>query len=292
MKSPIPVYPASAPIDISMRGLLHPSFKALAPAISEFTFANLYLFRRTHAYSVASFPGGGIVISGEDRGEKFFMLPFGLPGREALEDLFGRHSSMKCVAESQVAPLEALGCRVTEDPDNFDYLYSRAEMSHLSGRKFHRKKNLVSFFTWRYEHGEEPLTQGRISDADAVLEAWYESRQDGHRDYEAAKEALALCEPLQLCGSIYYVEGAPAAYILGEELNPSTFVIHFEKALPGIKGLLQYANMHFSTLLPARYELVNREQDLGEDGLRKAKESWRPVGRVRKLRARKVIETA
>lgn len=287
MSARIPDYPVFAPIEMGMRPSLHPKFKGLAPAISEFTFANLYLFRETHRYSVSLLPGGDPVIAGLDAGESFFMLPFGLPEKAVLDGLFRRFSFMKCVPEDYVKELQGAGFRCEEDPDNFDYLYLRAEMSHLAGRKFHRKKNLVNFFTWRYEHGEEPLTEERINDARSVLEAWRVD-QDGHGDYGAAKEALSLCEELALCGSIYYVEGRPAAYIMGEELNPSTFVVHFEKGVPGVKGLLQYVNMHFSSLLPERYGFINREQDLGEEGLRKAKMSWRPVKQVKKYVARNI----
>jgi hypothetical protein len=280
----IPLYPRFTGLETGAKGFLHPRLKALSPAISEFTFANLYLFKDTHNYTVSLLPDGNPVIAGADQGESFFMLPFGLPGEDLLEELFRSFSFMKCVPDNYVEALERQGCAVTEDRANFDYLYSREELSSLAGRKFHRKKNLVNFFTWRYGHGGEPLTDERVIDALSVLEAW-RAAQDGPGDYEAAKEGLKLCDELQLCGGIYYVEGKPAAYILGEELNPETFVIHFEKGVPGVKGLLQFVNQSFASILPARYRLINREQDLGEEGLRLSKESWRPVGLVKKYRA-------
>lgn len=284
----IPLYPSFIGLEFDAREVLHPRFKALCPAISEFTFANLYLFRGAHNYTVSMLPDGNPVIAGADRGESFFMLPFGLPTEGLLTELFNRFSFMKCVHENHVEPLRKLGCVITEDLANFDYIYSREELVRLAGRKFHRKKNLVNFFTWRYGHGEEPLTDERIDDALTVLDSW-RAAQGGPGDYEAAKEGLERCNELQLCGGIYYVEGKPAAYILGEELNPETFVIHFEKGVPGIKGLLQFVNQNFSALLPERYRFINREQDLGEEGLRKAKESWRPVGQVKKYRAVKIL---
>ncbi|CAG1065789.1 hypothetical protein BAC1_01380 [uncultured bacterium] len=281
----IPQYPDFNGLKLEARALLDARFKYLGPEISEFTFANLYLFRSVHGYAVSFLPDGNPVVSGADHGESFFMLPFGLPSDAVLADLFKKFSFMKCVSGGHAEALEKKGYAVTEDAADFDYLYSREELSSLAGRKFHRKKNLVNFFTWRYEHGEEPLTDVRIGDALEVLESW-RSGAPGPGDYEAAKEGLLRCDELKLCGGVYYVEGAPAAYVLGEELNPETFVIHFEKGVPGIKGLLQYVTMHFSSLLPARYRYINREQDLGEEGLRRAKESWRPVGHVRKYRVK------
>jgi hypothetical protein len=284
----IPLYPEFIGLEFDARALLNPRFKALSPVISEFTFANLYLFRSAHNYTVSQLADGNPVIAGADRGESFFMLPFGLPGEGLLTELFSRFSFMKCVPENHVEALMRYGCSVTEDRANFDYIYSREEIEALAGRKFHRKKNLVNFFTWRYGHGEEPLTDERIDDALAVLDSW-RAAQAGPGDYQAAKEGLERCNELQLCGCIYYVEGKPAAYILGEELNPETFVIHFEKGISGIKGLLQFVNQNFSALLPERYRFINREQDLGEEGLRKAKESWKPVSQVKKYRAMKLF---
>ena len=103
-----------------------------------------------------------------------------------------------------------------------------------------------------------------------------------HRDeYVGEKKA----EALQLCGGIYYVEGRPVAYSLGEELSQGrSFVIHFEKAVQEYRGLWQFVNQAFASILPEQYETINREQDLGNEGLRTAKLSYRPVDFVKKYR--------
>ncbi len=95
-------------------------------------------------------------------------------------------------------------------------------------------------------------------------------------------------EFLQLCGSVFYVNDEPAAYSLGEELALGRmWVTHFEKAVARdqYKGIYQYINQAFVSTLPEKYELINREQDLGDPGLRQAKESYKPVGFVKKYRA-------
>ena len=95
-------------------------------------------------------------------------------------------------------------------------------------------------------------------------------------------------EALQLCGGIFYVDEEPVAYTLGEEVAQGRmFVIHFEKAVlkKEYAGIYQYVNQVFTAILPDKYELINREQDLGDPGLRQAKESYRPVGFVKKYRA-------
>jgi hypothetical protein len=147
----------------------------------------------------------------------------------------------------------------------------------------HKKKNLVNKFTRTYHYEALPLTEERVPDALQVLDQWREER--GEADYEPAREALELGEQLVLCGGVYYVEGVPAGYCLGEEIAGNVFLIHFEKALGGYKGLYQFINMSFASILPEKYEHINREQDLGNQGLRQAKMSYRPAGFVRKFRA-------
>lgn len=277
-------YPDSTEITIGLRTLLHPLFKGLKAGISEFTFANIYLFRLAHEYRI-SLLGGLPVISGRDK-ETFFMLPFGIPPPELLKRLFDDFSFMKNASSAQAGELSGSGYRVTEDRDNFDYLYSHEELVRLTGRKFHRKKNLVNAFLGRHRCEGKPLTRDRIKDALLILEEWRKA-SPVPGDYAAAREALEKTEELALCGGIYYVGDKPAAYALGEELGEDTFVVHFEKGVEGYKGLLQFVNQSFASILPEKYRYINREQDLGEEGLRKSKMSYKPVGFVKKFRVTK-----
>jgi len=212
------------------------------------------------------------------------MLPNGFPDEGLLRELFTRFSSMKAVSEEKAAELAKKGCSVTQDRDNFDYLYSREEMVELAGRKFHKKKNLVNLFPGTYNYEGRPLTMEYQKDALGILDEWRSAHME-ENDYEAAREALQVFEEIELCGGIYFVEGVPAAYILGEELTPEMFVVHFEKGAGDFKGLLQFVNRSFASILPERYNIINREQDLGDEGMRQSKESYRPIGFVKKYRA-------
>lgn len=121
-----------------------------------------------------------------------------------------------------------------------------------------------------------------------MLRAWRDEREDSG-DYEAAREALEKMWELQLCGGIYCADGEPVAYTLGEELaRGGSFVIHFEKAVntARYKGLYQFMNQAFASILPEKYDTINREQDLGNQGLRHVKESYHPVDFVRKYRVK------
>jgi hypothetical protein len=281
-------YPDSSEITMDLRSHLHPEFKILAEGISEFTFANIYLFRQIHKYRISSLTNGLFIINGEDEKKPFFMLPFGLPDETVLRELFDRFETMKCVSESQVEILTKMGYSVWEDRDNFDYLYSRDELVNLTGRKFHKKKNLLNIFIRNNECQAKPLLEEYRDDALKILEKW--NRQHNKpNDFIAAKEALEKMWPLQLCGGIFYIEKQPVAYCLGEELALGrSFVIHIEKAVLGedIKGIYQYINQAFASVLTEKYETINREQDLGNPGLRQAKESYQPIGFVKKYKAK------
>jgi hypothetical protein len=285
MNDNISDYPQFSEISLEQRMTLHPFFQSLGEGISEFTFANIYLFRDAHFYRISRLGKGLYIITGIDGGNKFFMLPFGIPERGILMDIFHSFTYMKAVSESQASQLDSMGYRVSEDRDNFDYLYLKNELEGLQGRKFHKKKNLVNAFINNYSYEGRPLIEEYLDDALEVLEEWRRKRQNSG-DYKAAREAVERSEELVLCGGIYYVDGKPAAFTLGEEIaRGTTYVIHFEKAVGNYKGLYQFINMSFASILPEKYIFINSEQDLGEEGLRHAKLSYRPHTFVKKYRA-------
>jgi hypothetical protein len=293
----VPVYPEFAPLDFSLKDDLHPRLSLTADGVSEFTFAGLYLFRSRYHYRIARTPDEGFIISGEQpggadpgaEGKKFFMTPCASPGTEILTALFETHDYWKNISESVLAPerehLEKMGIKFVEDRDNFDYLYFRSDLAELAGKKFHKKKNLVNAFRNAYpSHEERPLELDLIPQALEVLERWRLDK-DGEGDYQAAREALELFGSLKLRGSLFYVNGVPAGWCLGESLaKGKMFAIHFEKAVDGIKGIYQYINQSFAASLPRFFTYINREQDLGDEGLRQAKETYRPCGFVKKYR--------
>ena len=252
------------------------------------TFANIYLFRETHNYRISQLDNELFIISGRDNEEPFFILPFGLPDETLMKELFEKYKVMKCVSRSQAEMLSRWDYFVYEDRDNFDYLYSRTDLVNLTGRKFHKKKNLLNIFIKNNECQAKPLLEEYRDDALSILERWND-HHDLPNDYLAAKEALEKMWQLQLCGGIFYIDSEPVAYCLGEELaHGKSFVIHFEKAVlkDEFKGIYQFINQAFASILPDKYQTINREQDLGDSGLRHSKESYHPIDFVKKYRAR------
>jgi hypothetical protein len=282
----IPCYPAFAPLTLEAGDEMRLRLSRLPDGVSEYTFANLFLFRERYRYRVSRVPDTTFVISGEDHGKTFFMTPCAAPGREVLETLFADHDYWKGISESVLIPsqedLAEWGILIAEDRDNFDYLYLRSDLAELPGKKYHKKRNLVNQFVNYYAHEERPLTPELIPQALRVLDRWREEKGlDG--DYVAARESLELFVPLGLRGAVYYVNGEPVGWCLGEGLAAGRmFAVHFEKAIDTYKGVFQYINQSFAASLPESFTHINREQDLGDEGLRQAKLTYRPVGFVRK----------
>lgn len=273
-----------------MRPLMHPRLSMLVDGVSEYTFAGLYLFRDTYNYTLSLLPDDKLLISGTKEGKRFFMLPCGFPEHDdgIIEELFGTYDYLKGLSEANADPvrirMERIGLEIVEDRDNFDYLYLREDLAELAGKKYHKKRNHVNAFINNYHYDEQPLRLSAIDDARTILEQWQKDRE-GPTDYNAAVEALDLFAELELKGYIVYVDGSPAAYTIGEPLmRGRSFVVHFEKAVESYRGIYQFINKAFATILPRHYTYINREQDLGDEGLRQSKMTYRPCGFVKKYR--------
>ncbi|MDR1986550.1 MAG: phosphatidylglycerol lysyltransferase domain-containing protein [Treponema sp.] len=281
----IACYPELVPISFALQAEIQGRLFQIPDGVSEYTFANLYLFRKRYNYHVALHKNS-LIISGEREGERFFMSPCEIPEQEVLQELFKTHDYWKGIPESVLTPnrerLMQWGIEITEDRDNFDYLYRRTDLAHLPGKKYHKKRNLVNAFLSAYTHEEQPLRAELLPQAMMVLERWRQDKgEDG--DYHAAKEALELFTLLGMQGSIYYINGKPGGWCLGEAVAQGTiFAVHFEKGIDEYKGIYQFMNQTFAASLSEGFAYINREQDLGDEGLRQAKMTYRPWGFVRK----------
>jgi hypothetical protein len=289
---PIPCYPDFTPLSRELKDEMHPRLSLTPDGVSEFTFANLYLFRKRYDYRVSRDTEGFFIVSGEKDGKKFFLTPCAVPPREVLDGLFDTHDYWKNIPETILDAnrdrLEEWGIETAEDRDNFDYLYLRGDLAELSGKKFHKKRNLVNAFLNAYTAEGRPLSDDLIPDAQKILEQWKEDKgEDG--DYVASKEALELFGFLKMKGAMYYVNGKPAGWCLGESIAKGRiFAVHFEKGLDQYKGIYQYINQAFAASLPRFFTYINREQDLGDEGLRQAKMTYRPSGFVKKYTGKRI----
>uniref|UniRef100_A0A831UF05 DUF2156 domain-containing protein n=1 Tax=Geobacter metallireducens TaxID=28232 RepID=A0A831UF05_GEOME len=289
----IPRYPASRPLALGDKPRLDPLFAELQPRVSELTFANLYLFREAHDYRLTLVGDSPVVLGKGYGGGEYFLPPLGGDVTGALRTLLAGGMTLYGADEPFVARyLSGEGVVVEEDRDAFDYLHLRQELAELPGNRFHKKKNRVNYFTARHSFSVELYGAGHREGCLALLREWRRVR-DGvdslslELETKAAEEALTLAEVLGLQGVVVLVAGQVAAFALGERLNRDTAVCHFEKGDPFMEGVTQLVDREFSRLLFTDCTWVNREQDLGEPGLRAAKLSYHPAELVKKFRARR-----
>jgi hypothetical protein len=185
---------------------------------------------------------------------------------------------------------------IVEDRTSFDYLYLREEMATLPGNRFHKKKNRINYFAARHTHEVQMFSAQHLCGCLQLLDEWarvaeVEDNRSFGLEMDATAGALTQADVLGLKGVVVTVEGTVRAFALGERLNRETAVCHFEKADHFMEGLSQLVNREFARLLFTDCRYINREQDLGEPGLRNAKLSYHPVELVKKFRVgRNVIK--
>ncbi len=164
-----------------------------------------------------------------------------------------------------------------------NYVYRAEALARLRGRKYSKKRNLLSQASKLYEWTCRPLSQNETTACFEVLESIQEEEQpaiEGMLELEIAalKSALEHFKDLEQQGLVLFVDGSPVAFSIFEEISPSTVAVHFERALRRFKGLYQVINHETSKLIFEKgYEFINREEDLGDVGLRDAKKSYHPV---------------
>jgi len=293
----LPDFPEFKPIVLEDRDSLENFFARKPARISEFTFANLFAWRRIDNYQAALYRDGVLFLK-EFRG-RFSMLPFGLeadaaPVVEEISAWFrsrGRPLLLESVDEKLAAQISGVpGIAVREDRDNFDYVYLAQELIDLKGEKFHDKKNLLNQFLRNHPgYQYRPLTAELVEKAVRFEHRWCEER-DCEKVEGLSHEKCAVFQllenfsALKTSGGMIEVDGRVVALTLGEPLNEETFVIHVEKAQGKIPGLYQAINRDFLANRAAGFKYVNREQDLGVPGLRKAKLSYNPAEMIKKYR--------
>ena len=188
-----------------------------------------------------------------------------------------------------------LGSRVVmhDDRDQWEYLYDREELATLPGAKFHKKKTHVNGFRKRYGEDyrrlDDPQNHEGIEHVLELQEKWCQWR-DCENSPSLMAENAAIFRVIgswdrlpNLCGGALYVEGEIGAFSVGERVG-DMMVVHFEKVQADLKGVYQAINHSFVNHSAEGVQLINREQDMGELGLRQAKETYNPVGFLKKCR--------
>ncbi|MEG0614907.1 MAG: phosphatidylglycerol lysyltransferase domain-containing protein [Oscillospiraceae bacterium] len=261
----------------------------------EYSFANNMAWRRLSNTKICRYKNFYISCSFEND-KPFFNFP---AGNGDYCELF---SELKKISDSYNVPLEI--CSITPqklleinelfpdefavsvDEDSFDYIYLAQDLINLNGKKYHQKRNHLSKFyanNWVYED-IKPENFDECIEFSAIS---YNDKKS-YTDVSSVAEQFAIntyfnyYNEFDLSGGILRIDGEIVAFTIGEKINSNTFCVHIEKALPNIQGAYTAINKEFLSHTALNCKYINREEDLGIEGLRKAKRSYYPCFQLEK----------
>lgn len=266
----------------------------------EYTFANNFVWRKIFRVEVAECDGCLVIRDRIDENE-YYSFPIGNGNKkQVIEKLLtekkkqGEALQMRPLSEDAKKKLQEWfpgRFLIAEERNSFDYIYSREKLATLSGKKLHGKRNHIARFKdgddWLYEE----MNADNMEECRTMTYQWMRMRSDTWSD-EMEKEVMVLheafdhMEELNLIGGILRKAGEIVAFSIGEPINKETFVVHFEKAYPDMQGAYPMINQQFVLHVCENYEYVNREEDTGAMGLRKAKLSYYPEILLKKYSAK------
>ena len=279
-------------IDLSDREWIEPVLQGCGYRGSEYVFSNNFIYRKIYHIDVALMNGFYLVRSNKEMSCPSYLYPAGCgdikPVIEALtEDAFsqGVLFRMHGLTKESVAMMEALfpeKFAFEETRDNFDYIYQSERLITLAGKKVHSKRNFINRFKaenegrWSYE----AITPENLEECWEMDTAWRERSDDSGETLMEEGSAIRDCfnhfDALGLCGGLLRVDGKVIAFTMGRPINHEVFIVHIEKAFSDIAGAYPMINQQFIAHTAGDYQYINREDDVGDPGLRKAKLSYKP----------------
>lgn len=263
----------------------------------EYSFANLYLWGRQQA----AFHQSNLAFFSQFNRRSVYLFPLGQDLKPTLDAIIqdARERGIPCrltgLTQDDLALLERLypgRFRYHFDRNSFDYVYDINDLADLQGRKYQKKRNHLNRFLQAHpDFSVEPITEKNLPEVAALVDRWYtlrlqeEPHSDFHMERTALTKALKHRQELGIEGLLLKVDGEPAAMTMGSFLNDNTFDVHFEKSLDRTDGAYPAINREFARYLRSKYpslRWLNREDDMGLEGLRKAKLSYYPDHMIEK----------
>jgi uncharacterized protein len=261
------------------------------PEVSELSFENLFVWRYSYNLQVSILDGALCILARPDPNPPFVFPPLGASDAPATVRRLFEDMRQRDMAPQMQRCSERFVKRLSEGSDDYnvevdrnhsDYVYLASDLADLSGRKYHKKRNQIARFQKKYEFEYRRITPDIMSLCTELQGAWCDIHDCLNPENvslglenQAAFEALNSFDSLNMIGGAILVEGKVEAFALGGPLNKDTFVIHFEKGNTELPGIYQVVNQALCGDIEG-YTFINREQDLGDPGLRQAKESYYP----------------
>lgn len=262
----------------------------------EYSFTSLYIWKDACDIQYTIYKQALIIKKKDFDGNYHFMQPLGYAKEdlgEIIEELkaYRQETDMKYLfkdlEESFIEEFNLLLNKenefcIKEDRDNFDYLYEAKKLMTLSGKKLHSKKNHFNAFIKNYDYEVVEINDKIvIEDVKIAAQKWYDETNEKdiklYYELQSIKGIISNMNLLNLNGVAVYVDGKVAAFSIGESLNEKLAIIHIEKGDKNINGVYSFIAKTLIDKCFSNAEIINREQDLGIDGLRKSKMSYYPL---------------
>jgi hypothetical protein len=270
-------------------------FVACPQKASDYSFVNLWGWAEEYGLSWAW--SDGLVWIKQTIPEKVYWAPVGpwvmIAWESCLPKYFVEKTVFVRIPEMLMQLWERdVGNRIIKEEtrEHWDYLYRVSDLIELRGRRFHKKKNLFNQFERKYKYEYVPFSTEMIGRATAMQEDWCtwrdcESSEALSAENRVIARILQSWEMLPTAnGGAILIDREMVAYTIAESLSDETLIIHLEKGNQAYKGVYQAINQMFLDHSGSEHKIVNREQDLGDEGLRKAKLSYNPVDFLKKHR--------
>ena len=267
----------------------------------DLSFANLYSWHFFYGseYAVTD---DALYFRYTEEGELRYMLPVAprltadmLRLLEADAAAQGKPLVLAGVCAHTLPQLEELmpgRFECTANRDFADYVYRSADLSTLAGKKYQAKRNHLNRFRAAWPDAEFlPLTPELVEECLSMEQAWFTAHDSAHHEAllnerRSMTRALRSMRELDIEGGVLHAGGRIVAFTYGAPINANTFDVCVEKASAAVDGAYTAINQAFAKHLAERYEYLNREEDLGLDGLRQAKLSYQPAIVLEKYIAR------
>lgn len=281
------------------------TFKKIEPIASEFTFPYLYMWRKDYNFSYTIVEDHLCLISRSNVYAPYSFCPIPVNGiddeqklKKAIRFIEGyfeengislRYAriSENCIDKLKMVYKD----NVTIEPleHTFDYVYNASDLVSLAGKKFSKKRNHISQFMRLYgDYEYVPVTEDNLGECKRILDLWADKNETNYAPENSERFA---CYELfnnwsrftSLKGALIKVNGKFEAFTIGELLNPEVALIHIEKANTDYHGLYTLINRDFCMNEWSDVKYINREEDLGIEGLRKSKLSYNPAFMIKKF---------
>ncbi|MGB4437741.1 MAG: phosphatidylglycerol lysyltransferase domain-containing protein [Sedimentibacter sp.] len=267
----------------------------------EYLFSSLYMWRKLNNVKYA-FINDALVIEKNEEGKgTFYAQPLRYNNEDLVSivdtliernnDFTDRDYLFGDVDENFVENLKKytdLKFEAIEDVDDSEYVYSTNDLIELKGKKYHGKKNHVNSFEKSYEYAVKSIDNERvIKDCLALLYKWHEEvavtvDKEMLMEIDAIRDLFSELHFFDLKSIAIYVNDELVGFAVGERVNKKMAVIHVERGEIAYKGVYAFLNKKFLTESFSDTEFINRQEDTGNEGLRKAKQTYHPIKMVKK----------